>query len=999
MNKKTKTYRGFSMVEMMLLLIIVSLMLASGVTVISKKHVKVPRLSSHGAYICYEKNGVLHQEKYLGIGLDNKIMDEDTDQCVFEPPARASYLHIQATGGGGGGGASGYKGGTLFTYESKTEVISPFGWTQDRLDLKGMHIDELKKYGGNVWAYADGTGEFGDGGGGGDAYYIKQDCANGACIVWRSWEYTGTKERKCDCGEQVRKYSKVQKYKYEYYNSHSASWPNCEYYEDEENYYCNSYPHYETYYYNPGGSNVRCVHHETEREYDYGHSVEECAAFDYRSCYGYDEETGKCDYCWGYNEVEGDCDRWEKTYYECSSCSYDTRHTSYCTDEWDIPTSASCSETGLQNLTVDVTITEAKETERDSHYRLKTKDATLHDGDDVKERTMLRDTGEAKTVCNYGNSTIYPGTGIFGSFMEGEVSGVSCDTSSLAAAFGEQIYKIGEAQTSVHSTKTVKASEVYNETAGGTDEEFPMYMRTEDEGGLSVFGESCVNTYNGDCESNEFKAPSGGYKPPKGGNIVNKEPLYTACSYSPRYWNDDDSNMGCDRVYNAINNRFTKYGSQTSNTYWVYERCDCVQNNSSDPGECVYDYGDVDNASSTELGTKCSYIPDVVKGGAGGVGKFCALNDVPVTLGLNYKGESSIFAGIRGSDRLLTNADYKPLYTEKEWKNQEATASDKGVGGEHGTPSQGSASIRISGGEGGEYWCELHKDKVPGRGEGARRYGMDRTSAPVAGSSAPVTGAPSNEAAIGSIDGQGYTENKGRKCGGNHVGYCLRAKDQYENDRPVIENGKYTYSYTWNTNYLQYGEGGEAGEYRVKIIRAIKDKPIEITLGRGGAAGSDPSDTDERSVCDGGDGGDTIVGDILTAEGGKGGKGCIPTVTEQLPYWFEGGHFYAKQPGTPGKLASVTNYKTNIINLVLPIDNSVLGAWIEASGAGGNGGGSINNCWASEWQRWFNGAQLEQATGGKLDAAQLERDGCRNGTYWGTEPAQSGTAGAVLIKW
>ena len=156
MNRKKRIYSGFSMVEMMLLLVIVSLMLASGVTVISKKHVKVPRLASHGAYLCYiNKDGHLHQEKYLGIGLDNKIMDEDTAQCVFTPPARASYLHIQATGGGGGGGASGYKGGTLFRYLSKTEVISPFGWTEDMLKLKGISLNELQTYGGKVWAYAE----------------------------------------------------------------------------------------------------------------------------------------------------------------------------------------------------------------------------------------------------------------------------------------------------------------------------------------------------------------------------------------------------------------------------------------------------------------------------------------------------------------------------------------------------------------------------------------------------------------------------------------------------------------------------------------------------------------------------------------------------------------------------------------------------------------------------------------------------------------------------
>ena len=182
---KTRIWSGFSLVEMMLLLVITSLMLASGVTVISKKHVKVPKIAMHGAYMCYYKDGKLHQEQYVGSTLTKKIMDEDAGtECRFKPPARASYLYIQATAGGGGGGDAGYHGGNLQVFESATEVMSPFGITQGILDLKGINSGELSSLGGKLYAYANATGDGGgkqltkpggDAGDGGDLYYIKQD--------------------------------------------------------------------------------------------------------------------------------------------------------------------------------------------------------------------------------------------------------------------------------------------------------------------------------------------------------------------------------------------------------------------------------------------------------------------------------------------------------------------------------------------------------------------------------------------------------------------------------------------------------------------------------------------------------------------------------------------------------------------------------------------------------------------------------------------------------
>ena len=185
------------------------------------------------------------------------------------------------------------------------------------------------------------------------------------------------------------------------------------------------------------------------------------------------------------------------------------------------------------------------------------------------------------------------------------------------------------------------------------------------------------------------------------------------------------------------------------------------------------------------------------------------------------------------------------------------------------------------------------------------------------------------------------------------------------------------------------------------IVRPAKGKEIKITLGRGGCGGSNIS-ADGVSCVEGNtagsgssglDGGDTIVGDILTVEGGKGGLGGQVTNTEQLPYWHEGGDFYKAEPGTDGETREIKGIKANIMNLVLPIDNSILGQWLTASGRGGNGGGSENKCWASQWVRYFED-QPDDASIYPEDVA------CRTGDYYTSEPlATNGTDGLVLIRW
>ena len=80
------------------------------------------------------------------------------------------------------------------------------------------------------------------------------------------------------------------------------------------------------------------------------------------------------------------------------------------------------------------------------------------------------------------------------------------------------------------------------------------------------------------------------------------------------------------------------------------------------------------------------------------------------------------------------------------------------------------------------------------------------------------------------------------------------------------------------------------------------------------------------------------------------------------------------------------------MNLILPVDNSfVLQQWVEASGEGGNGGGSKNTCWASGWVRNFEGRD---------DPESEPIPPCRDGNEGTAEPAaEAGIDGLVLIRW
>lgn len=105
MFKLRDTKLGFSLVEMMLLLLILSLMTAASVPILSRKHRKAPVKAFHGRYACFWNGNQLWEQQYSG---ENIIKDGAVAQCKFVAPKKANYFYIQIVGGGGGGGNAGY---------------------------------------------------------------------------------------------------------------------------------------------------------------------------------------------------------------------------------------------------------------------------------------------------------------------------------------------------------------------------------------------------------------------------------------------------------------------------------------------------------------------------------------------------------------------------------------------------------------------------------------------------------------------------------------------------------------------------------------------------------------------------------------------------------------------------------------------------------------------------------------------------------------------------
>lgn len=189
--KLTKQQKSaFSMVELMLLLLFVSLITAALMPVVTKKHFKIPKPASHGAYLCYDAGGgQLHEVRYSGKALTTVVFDRNVSQCKFEPPEKVSYFHVSAIGGGGGGGDSGYSGGMYTTMGPYVEQLSPIDITAEMVDENHRDITakDFQNYGGKLYGFVVGASS----GAGGDQQYVNRHDSY-PCTMSHNETYTYT---------------------------------------------------------------------------------------------------------------------------------------------------------------------------------------------------------------------------------------------------------------------------------------------------------------------------------------------------------------------------------------------------------------------------------------------------------------------------------------------------------------------------------------------------------------------------------------------------------------------------------------------------------------------------------------------------------------------------------------------------------------------------------------------------------------------------------------
>lgn len=177
MRKNLK--KGFSLVEMMLLLLIVSLVTAGSMSVITKKHARIPKKIVHGKYICgYNEAGQLYQERFI----ENKSLGAevipDGGSCVFEPPKKATYFYIQLVGGGGGGGDAGSYDGE-HTPASESIGFGPRYISRSYVNGLGITTEEFRDITADYTVQAAAYG--GDGGKGASCTCGYNDTTQGAC--------------------------------------------------------------------------------------------------------------------------------------------------------------------------------------------------------------------------------------------------------------------------------------------------------------------------------------------------------------------------------------------------------------------------------------------------------------------------------------------------------------------------------------------------------------------------------------------------------------------------------------------------------------------------------------------------------------------------------------------------------------------------------------------------------------------------------------------------
>ncbi len=156
--KHNKT--AFSFVELILVLIILFVILASFMPMITRRHLNPPTKANHGTYACYRgADGGLRQTLIKG----TKTIENDVPvtTCTFDPPKKARYFYVQIIGGGGAGqqiSASGVTPESNSSYRIKGKTNTKTGYVVEgctKIYEAGSGYSYANVTGGCGWASGD----------------------------------------------------------------------------------------------------------------------------------------------------------------------------------------------------------------------------------------------------------------------------------------------------------------------------------------------------------------------------------------------------------------------------------------------------------------------------------------------------------------------------------------------------------------------------------------------------------------------------------------------------------------------------------------------------------------------------------------------------------------------------------------------------------------------------------------------------------------------------
>lgn len=103
----SQSKKGFSFIELILILVFFFIILASLMPMITRRHSAPPEKVSHGTYACYwekdETGNVLKETLIRGRATIKDNVPAEGGKCSFESPSKARYFYVQLIGGGGGG--------------------------------------------------------------------------------------------------------------------------------------------------------------------------------------------------------------------------------------------------------------------------------------------------------------------------------------------------------------------------------------------------------------------------------------------------------------------------------------------------------------------------------------------------------------------------------------------------------------------------------------------------------------------------------------------------------------------------------------------------------------------------------------------------------------------------------------------------------------------------------------------------------------------------------